>query len=68
MSDADQFVLPGLMLRREFARRVGRSERTIKRWTDAGRLVVVELGNERWIDTEKSSARLRGERPARGRK
>jgi hypothetical protein len=61
------FFLSGLMPRKEFAAKVNRCERTVKRWQDQGKLVVFSIGNERWVDVEKSLARIRGERPPRGR-
>jgi hypothetical protein len=64
----NEFVLPGLMRRKEFARRANRCEKTLKRWEDAGKIVVVHLGNERLIDVPKTLARLRGEDRRRGRK
>ncbi len=68
MSATSDFFLQGLMPRKQFAAQMGRCERTVKRWEDQGRLVVIKLGNDRLIDVEKSLSRLRGERPnTRGR-
>jgi hypothetical protein len=65
MSD---YPLPGLIPRRLYAKQVNRSERTLKRWEDAGQLVVRRQGNECLVDVEGTAARLRGEDRHRGRK
>jgi hypothetical protein len=63
---SEEFVLPGLMPRRDFAKKLGRCERTVKRMEDRGLVVTVRLGNHRLVDIEKSLARLRGEDRRRG--
>ena len=65
---SEAFVLPGFVPRREFAKQIGRCERTVKRLEDAGKIVVVKLGAHRRVDIEKSLARLRGEDQGRTRK
>jgi hypothetical protein len=62
------FVLPGLMPLKEFKQHVGnKCDRTIQRWRDAGKVVIVELGNERFVDLEATARRLRGEDRRNGR-
>jgi hypothetical protein len=61
------FVLPGFVPRKEFAKQINRCERTVKRLEDAGKIVVVKMGNHRLVDVEKTLARLRGEDKRRGR-
>jgi hypothetical protein len=63
----EPFVLPGLMPRKEFAQRIGRCERTVKRLEDAGKVVTVPFGSHRLVDVEKTLARLRGGGTRRGR-
>jgi hypothetical protein len=55
------FVLPGFMPRREFARQIGRCERTVARLEARGLVVTVPFGNHRLVDLEKTTARMRGE-------
>jgi predicted site-specific integrase-resolvase len=61
-------LLPGLMPLKEFGRRVNVCDRTLARWRDQGKLVVYSLGNERFVDLEKTADRLRGQDRRRGRK
>jgi hypothetical protein len=49
------------MPRKEFARQIGKCERTVKRLVNAGKVVEREFGNERLIDIEATTARMRGE-------
>jgi hypothetical protein len=69
VTGSEACLLPGLMPLREFQRRVGnKCDRTMQRWRAAGKLVIVELGSERFVDIEKTAARIRGEDRRRGRK
>jgi hypothetical protein len=68
MSDStEEFVLPGLMPRKMFAKRMGRCDRTLKRMQDRGEVVVTYFGNQPFVDVEKTLARRRGEDKRRGR-
>jgi hypothetical protein len=58
---SETFLLPGLMPLKEFGRSVDRCDRTLKRWANQGKLVIHTLGNERFVDIEKTAARVRGE-------
>jgi hypothetical protein len=65
---SEAFILPGLMPRKEFAKQIGRCERTVKRLEDAGKVVTVPFGSHRLVDVEKTLARLRADdRPKRRR-
>lgn len=68
-SSDEPFILPGFVTRREFAKGINRCERTVKRLEDAGKVVGTRLGNQLFIDLEKTAARMRGEdgRRRRGR-
>ena len=68
VTSGEACLLPGLMPLREFGRRVNVTDRTLLRWRDQGKLVVCDLGNERFVDLEKTAARVRGEDRRRGRK
>jgi hypothetical protein len=60
--------LPGFMPRSEWAAAHGVCDTTVKRWQDRGKVVVVYLGQQPYVDIEKTVARLRGEdKPRRGR-
>ena len=62
MSDnAEAFVLPGFLPRKQFAEQVGVCERTIKRRVDAGEVVERNFGRMRLVDVEATAARMRGE-------
>jgi hypothetical protein len=52
-------ILPGLMPRETFRRRVKRSEYTLRRWEAQGKLVIIELGNLRLVDVPATLKRLR---------
>jgi hypothetical protein len=68
MSD-QAFPFPDLMPRKEFAKAIGRCERTVKRLEDAGKVVTIPFGSHRLVDVPKTLARMRGEdQPRRGRK
>ena len=60
-------LFPGLVPMDDFAQLCNRSRRTVKRWENAGQLVVVRLGGQRLVDVQKSRARIRGEDRPRGR-
>ena len=60
--------LPGHVLRPVWAARLGKCDRTAKRWQDAGLIVVTYLGKDPYVDVERTAARLRGEDRRRGRK
>ena len=67
-SSTTHAALPGFMLRSEWAAMMGKCDVTAKRWQDKGKIVVVYLGQEAYVDIEKTAARLRGEdKPRRGR-
>ena len=61
--------LPGFMPRHEWAAQLGKCDRTAKRLQDAGRIVVIYIGKDPFVDLERTAARLRGEdkRSRRGR-
>jgi hypothetical protein len=69
MSDnAEAFVLPGFLPRKQFAKQLGVCERTIKRRVDAGQVVERPFGKERLVDIEATAARMRGDdKPKRRR-
>jgi len=67
MSESEPFVLPGLMPDVVFADKMDVCLRTVRRWEDAGKIVVVELGAKRFIDLEATGRRLRGEDRPRSR-
>ena len=48
---------------------LGKCDRTAKRLQDAGRIVVIYIGKDPFVDLERTAARLRGEdkRSRRGR-
>jgi hypothetical protein len=71
MSSESSFLFPGLMPLKQFGVEVDRCQRTLKRRQAQGKLVVCDLGNEKFVDLEKTAARMRGEdeRPrGRGRR
>jgi predicted site-specific integrase-resolvase len=59
--------LEGFVLRRTWAAQLGKSDRTAKRWEDAGKIVVRRLGRDPYVDLEATAARMRGEDRRRGR-
>jgi hypothetical protein len=61
MSVSEPFILPGFMPRRDFARKLNKCERTIKRLVDAGKVVERAFGKERLVDLEATASRMRGE-------
>jgi hypothetical protein len=65
---SETFLLPGLMPLEDFRKQMKRCPRTMKRWEAQGKLVIHALGNERFVDLEKTAARVRGEGRRRGRK
>ena len=65
-SNSTPIPLPGLMPRREWAARIGKRDATAKRWQDKGKICVVYLGQDPYVDLEKTAARLRGEDKRRG--
>jgi hypothetical protein len=67
MSDnTEAFVLPGFLPRREYAKKIGRCDRTAKRQQDRGEIIVRYFGNLPCVDLEATAARARGEdRPKR---
>lgn len=68
MSDnVEAFVLRGFLPRKQFAKQIGRCERTIKRLVDAGKVVERPFGKERLVDLEATAARMRGDAKLRGR-
>jgi hypothetical protein len=62
-------ILPDMMPRAEWAAKKGKTDRTVRRWQDAGLIVVAYVGRDPYVVLSKTAARLRGEdRPSRGRK
>jgi hypothetical protein len=60
--------LPGFELRSKWAAKLGKCDRTAKRWLDAGHIVVRYIGKEPYVDLEATAARMRGEDGRRRRK
>jgi hypothetical protein len=67
MVDSDDFVLPGFMPRKTWAKQIGRCDRTVKRWQDRGQIVVRYFGNLPCVDIEATADRRRAENNRRGR-
>jgi hypothetical protein len=67
--DERSSLLPGLMPRKEWARKALKScDRTAKRLQDKGRIVVEYIGKEPFVVIEATAARLRGDdKPKRRR-
>jgi hypothetical protein len=59
-------ALPGLERRDLWAARLGKCDKTAKRWQDRGLIVVRYLGKDPYVDLEKTAARLRGDDKRRG--
>jgi hypothetical protein len=59
-------ALPGFLRRALWAAQMGKSDFTAKRWQDAGKIVVVYMGKDPYVDLEKTAARLRGDDKRRG--
>ena len=60
--------LPGFEPRAQWAARLGKCDRTAKRWQDAGLIVVTYMGKEPYVDVEGTADRMRGRgRPRRGK-
>jgi hypothetical protein len=58
---SESFLFPGLMPLAQFREEVPRCDRTYRRWRAEGKIVIHELGNEKFVDLEKTAARMRGE-------
>jgi hypothetical protein len=54
-------ALPGFMPRHEWAAQIGKCDRTAKRLQDAGRIVVIYIGKDPYVDLERTASRLRGQ-------
>jgi hypothetical protein len=51
--------LPGLVHRPEWARALGRCDRTVQRWQDEGKIVTVKVGGRVFVDVEATAERFR---------
>jgi hypothetical protein len=67
MFSESNFLFPGLMPLKQFGIEVDRCPRTLKRWQAQGKLIVRDMGNQRFVDLEATAARMRGEEEKRPR-
>jgi hypothetical protein len=67
--DAPSALLPGFMLRKQWARQaLNKCDRSAKRLQDKGLIVVRYFGKDPYVDIPATAARMRGEDGRRGRK